>query len=313
MPPGSITGAVKPRRILIGAVALATPLFAATGCDVSPYGVRVNAQTIRQSVVSSELKTWARNSAYVTAFNSANSSSGVTVAGDAPGTYSTSWVANIMDGIIDGAAVRQKLVATGDLPDQATVAAARSVGEISQIGWYDFPPGFRDMLTMRLADEATITPPSVPVSTISDVYRHYQSYFFTEVCTLQASAPTLSDAQALVQSGIHGGSSLCYDQVQFEAQPADFRTAVQNTAVGKVSAPIHTGYGYQVVQVVSRDEQGFTPQVQRVLSTAINTAEGTANSTVDQLLSRTRVQLNPLYGTWGKSQVVPPAAPGATS
>jgi hypothetical protein len=317
MPAGSISGAVtrlRPtRRILAGVVALAIPLVAATGCDVSPYAMKVNSQVIKQTAVNAELRAWAGNSTYVAAFNSSNSSTGLTVAGDAPGTYSTSWVANILNGMIAGAAVGQHLVATGNLPDQAIIAAARSVSEISQVGWYDFTPQFRDVLVQRLADEATLTPPSVPASTILDVYRHYQSYFFTQICTVQESAATLADAQALVSTGLPSGSPLCYDQVQLEAQPAQFRAAVQDTAVGKVAAPIQTSYGYQVVKVVSRAEQGFTPQVQRVLSTAIISAEGTANTSVQQLLAHTRVQLNPLYGTWKNSQVVPPAAPGATS
>jgi hypothetical protein len=300
-------------RLLAGTVALGIPLFAATGCDVAPYAVRVNDQVIRQTVVNAELRSWSGNSAYVTAFDSSNGSSGLTVAGDAPGTYSTTWVANILDGIIQGAAVQQKLVATNNLPDEATVAAARSVGEISQVGWYEFSPEFREVLVQRLADEATFTPPSVPTSTLTGVYEHYQSYFFTQVCTLQDSAPTLDEAKALAASGLPNGTPGCYDQVQFEAQPAPFRSAVQATAVGKVAAPIQTSYGYQVVKVVSRAEQGFTSQVQRVLSVAINSTEGTPNTTIDGLLSHTRVQLNPMYGTWKNSAVTPPAVPGVSS
>jgi hypothetical protein len=305
---------VKPvRRILAGAVALGIPLFAATGCDVSPYAVRVNDQTIKQTVVNAEIRAWAGNSAYVTAFNSANSSNGLTVAGDAPGTYSTSWVANILNGMIQGTAVHQRLTANGTLPDPATVAAARSVGEISQVGWYEFSPGFRDVLVERLGDEATFTPPLVPTSTIRQVYQQYQTFFFVQVCTLEDSAPTLDQAKALAATGLPNGSPGCYDQVQFEAQPAPYRTAVQATAVGRVAAPIQTGYGYQVVKVVSRVEQGFTPQVQRVLSTAITAAEGTPNTAVNHLLSHTRVQLNPMYGTWKTPNVVPPRTPGASS
>jgi hypothetical protein len=301
------------RRILVGAVALGVPLFAASACDASPTAVKVNSQVIKQAAVNAELRSWAGNSAYVSAFNSSNSSSGLTVAGDAPGTWSTSWVANILGGMIEGSAVRQRLTATGNLPDPATIAAARSVGEISQVGWDQFSPSFRDVLTERLADEATFTPPTVPVATVRDVYQQYQSYFFFEVCTLQDSAPTLDEAKALASTGLPNGSPACYDQAQFEAQPAAFRTAVQPTAVGRVAPPIQTSYGYQVVKVVSRAEQGFTPQVQRVLSAAIVAAEGSPNTTVNDLLSRTSVQLNPMYGTWKNTMVVPPVIPGSSS
>lgn len=294
-------------------MAVGIPLFVASACDVSPSAVKVNHEVIKQTVVNSELRSWSGNSAYVAAFNSSNNSSGLTVAGDAPGTYSMSWVANILNGIIQGAAVHQHLAARDNLPDQATMAAARSVGEISQVGWYEFSPGFRETLVQRLADEATFTPPSVPASTLRDVYQHYQSYFFVQVCTLEDSAPTLDQAKALAASGVSNGSPGCNDQVQFEAQPAAYRTAVQGTAVGHVAPPIQTNYGYQVVKVQSRVEQGFTPNVQRVLSVAVLAAEGSPNNAVNQLLNHTSVQLNPMYGTWKAPSVVPPSVPGSSS
>jgi hypothetical protein len=101
----------------------------------------------------------------------------------------------------------------------------------------------------------------------------------------------------------------CYDQQAFTAQPASFQNAVLGLKVGQTAAPIPTLFGYLVVKVVSRTEQGFTPEVQRVLSTAVLSAEGSANPALDSLVAKAHVRVNPTYGSWQSAQVVPPPAP----
>ncbi len=54
----------------------------------------------------------------------------------------------------------------------------------------------------------------------------------------------------MAAQGVPNGVLACYDQVQFEAQSAAFQTVVRALPVGKVSSPIKTSYGYQVVRVV---------------------------------------------------------------
>jgi hypothetical protein len=266
---------------------------------------------IKQTALNAELREWSSSSEYVSAFNQSNSSTGSTVAGDAPGTYSTAWVATILGSMINASVVGEHLAVAGQVPTPGVEAAARSVGAISQVGWQQFSPAFRDVLTTRLADESTITPPSVPVATLRPIYDRYQQYFFNQICTVQASAFSSDEAKALAASGVPNGHPACYDQVQFAAQPAGFQNAVLGLAVGKTAAPIPTGYGYLVVKVVSRDSQGFTADVQRVLSTAVLSAQGSPNSALDDLVGKARVQVNPAYGTWKSSAVVPPASPGA--
>src|SRR5207248_4108271 len=99
-----------------------------------------------------ELRQWSSSREYVNAFNQSNSSSGVTVAGQAPGTYSTRWVAGVLGGMIDAAILRQRLDATGKVPGPNIEAAANSVNAISQIGWDQFSAAFRQTLVLRLAD-----------------------------------------------------------------------------------------------------------------------------------------------------------------
>jgi hypothetical protein len=83
--------------------------------------------------------------------------------------------------------------------------------------------------------------------------------------------------------------------------------------VGRVAPPIKTSFGYQVVRVVSRAVQPFNEDVQRVLSTAIVSAQGQPNPTANAAVAKARVQINPAYGSWKSSQVVPPTAPNTST
>ncbi len=308
-------------RILAGAAALLVLSITATGCSASPYAATVNSQVIKEPSLYSTLQAWAGNRTYVSDFDSAQASAAgqsgaqpLTVAGEGPGTYNTSWVAGILTQMIAAAVVHQNVVATGQIPSPAIVAAARSVSEIDHPGlWEQFPAAFRQTLANQLAEEAAITPPSVAPATLLGLYRQYAPYFFTQVCVIQAAAFTLQQAQGLVASGIPGGAQQCYDQAQFEQQSSGFQSAVMALAVGKVAPAIRTSYGYQVVTLVSRDVQAYTVAVQRALSVAVLNAQGTADSVVTRLLAKARVRINPAYGSWQQSQVVPPSQPQSSS
>lgn len=303
-----------PARLLAAAVVLAVVPLTASACDTSPYAAVANKHVIKQTALNAELTNWSRNKEYVTAFDQANGQSGVSVAGFGPGTYNSAWVASILNNMITASLIHQRLRAEHNTPDTETTEAARAVSEISQIGWTGFSPSFRNTLTTRLAEDATITPPTVDTTTLQRVYQQYKAYFFSQVCLLQAAAFSLDQAQQLSSSGNPGGSEVCYDQAAFDSQPAEFRQAVMQLGVNQVSQPIKTNYGYQVVKVTSRTDIGFTPQLQRTISVAIINAQGAPNQAVQDLLSRSKVKVNPEYGSWNpsQSQVVPPKSPGSS-
>jgi hypothetical protein len=303
---------VRPlRSTLAGVAALLVVAFTTTACDTSPYAAEVNSQVIHQAELNAELGAWARNPVYVSSYNSASTNG--TVAGDAPGTYNTTWVAGILSGMVDASVVRQQVVATGKMPSSASLAAARSVNEIGQVGWSDFSAAFRDVLVSRLADEAVLTPVAVPQATMLSAYHQYLPYFFLQVCTVSSSAFNAGQAAGIAAHGVPNGVPFCYDQSLFEAQPPAFQHAVVSTQVGKVAAPIKTSYGYQVVKVTSRAVQPYTPELQQVLSLVINSGQGNANPVITGLLAKASVRINPAYGTWSSLQVKPPAVPNGGS
>ena len=301
-------------RILVAAAALLAVASTVSACDVSPYAARVNSQVIKETALNAELRAWAGNRAYVSAFDSANGSGGVTVVGDAPGTYNNEWVSSILTGMVTGNVIQQRLRATGRHVSQSGLEAARAVSEISQIGWTSFPPSFRDTLVNRLAEDALITPQLAQLSqTIGQVYQQYKPYFFSRVCVLQASAFSLGQASVLSAGGRISGQPVCYGQASLEDQGASLRQAIMGLAVGEVSRPVRTPYGYLVLKVTSRDVIALTPVLQRTISVAIVNAQGAPNDTVDALLSHASVKVNPAYGSWNRLQVVPPKAPGSST
>ncbi len=298
------------RSTLAGVAALLALSLTATACDTSPYAARVNSQVIRQVALNAELRAWAANPTYVSSYHSSSNS---TVAGDAPGTYNTTWVAGILGGMVDATVIRERVVATDRPPSSATLAAARTVSQLGEVGWQDFSPAFRDVLVSRVADEAVLTPVTAPAATLRSTYNQYQPYFFLQICTVSASAFSASQAASIVAQKVPNGISACYNQVQFEAQSKAFQTAVLTLPVGSVSPPLKTSYGYQVVRVVDKSLQPYTPDLQQVLSLVIMSSQGSGNPVVTGLVSKASVRINPAYGTWTSLQVKPPALPNSGS
>jgi hypothetical protein len=321
-----------PIRLLAATAAVVAVALGASACDSSPYAASINSHTIKQTALNAELQTLASTPAYVSAVDQSAQQQGnsTTVAGSAPGTYNTTWVTSVLDNMIVGSALHQRLATTGSLPGPDWLAAARSVDE-ARYGtiWFQFPATYRDTQVQRDADHAMIEPTSVDLATLTSAYRQYQKYFFSRVCTRQiavtASNPdgsvdyTNSLAKAIdtvgrVDNGISGagGVVVCYGQPQLESQPLSFINTVMGLAPGQAAAPIRTSYGYQVLAVDSRAQLGLTPAVRRALSVALS--EGRVTDTpLIRLLTAAHVSINPQFGQWSPKYlgVSPPAVPSA--
>ncbi|MBV9661369.1 MAG: peptidyl-prolyl cis-trans isomerase [Acidimicrobiales bacterium] len=297
----------RPRMALssIGALALAASLTL-TGCDASPFAASVNGHVISQATLNNQLKQWASNKAWVSEFDKANAQqNGPTVVGaGGPGTYSSSFVATILGTTIQGSILRQRLVATGQLPTSSEVTAARAVEAAGDSqAWNQFPQSLRTTLVEHLADQAVLTPISSDAATVQSAFGQIEAYLFSNLCLNEASVPTLGAAQALAAGSAVTATPVCFDQAAMEDQPADFRDAVLKLTPGQVSQPIKTSFGYQVVQLQTKDSPGLDDGVRRVLSAVIATS---APAEITQLVNAASVKVNPAYGTWSQGQVQPP-------
>ncbi len=292
---------------LIGALAAGSMTLSA--CDASPYAASVNGETISQLALNTQLKDWASNQTWVTSFDAANSQqnggSGTTVAGTGgPGTYSSTFVADILDNMIQVRIIHQHLASTANLPGPDEVVASRAVNEFLRSNYWDqFSPTLRSFLVDQLAEQAPLTPVSSDTATLKSAYGQIQPYLFSNLCVTTASAFDDAAARKLASSPDLQGAEVCYDQSSFEDQPVAFQKAVAKLSVGQTAAPIKTSYGYQVVRLTSRQSPGFSQGVQRVLSVA--TASSPAPQ-VTRLIGAAHVKVNPAYGTWSGGRITTP-------
>lgn len=332
------------RKLLRGPflVALAALVVASgtAGCDASPYAARVGPVVIKEAQLDADLAAQSSNAAYVAAFDRANGSSGVTVAGDAPGTYSSRFVANVLTELVYAAVIREHLVAARRMPGPGLLAAARAVdsavfGDI----WEGFPASFRDQQAEIDAEHALIEPTSISRSILRKVYEAHRQYFFSRVCVREvavsvtnqagkvdyaASLEKASSLQAAIDLGTRspsgaGGQLACYSQARFEQLPAAVRDAVIGLPVGHAAKPRRARYGYEVLAVQSRRRIRFGADVARALSVAIRESRGSPDPALARLLRAAHVQVDPAYGTWvpatstSPGYVQPPSAPSARS
>ncbi|MBO0731902.1 MAG: peptidyl-prolyl cis-trans isomerase, partial [Acidimicrobiaceae bacterium] len=172
-------------------------------------------------------------------------------------------------------------------------------------------------------------PRPTDLATVRSAYEQYRADFFTQVCVRQ-QAFSITDASGAIDfraslnaaqeaavnggAGLRGGTVTCYSQSELEAQSKEFAQAVKGLAPGHAGGLQRTAYGYSVLAVESRQSDGFTPAVQRVLGLGTNNGQP-FDAALTHVLSQTRVRINPQYGTWreasggGPPQVTPPRGP----
>ncbi|MGI8493580.1 MAG: hypothetical protein ACR2NJ_12675 [Acidimicrobiales bacterium] len=321
-------------------------VLAVSACDASPYAAVVNSHVISQSEFNTELRYLASNRGYVAAVDQqgASSQSQVQVEGDAPGTYSNSWVSYVLTQTIEADAVHQYLLAQHKAPSDAQVAAARAVNEIKYGPlWTAFPAKYRDTIVTRDSERAVLEPlGSANPTQLESLYKSNRKYFFTQVCVKEVdvtgslaqarqvadqltttAAPTTAPPTTTPPTATtppttaptSGGAVTCYSQADLENQPRSLVSTIMGLAPGMAAPPAKTTFGYKVLAVVSRDDVSYSDDVKQALSVAVSQATGTPDVALAVVLAKTKIRVNPLYGTWhygssaATSGVQPPPTP----
>jgi hypothetical protein len=329
-----VTRPSRPRRLAAVAAALALAL-AAGACDTSPVAASVNGQQIKQTALNLQVRLQTANKAYVARIdqNAAANAGNISVTGDAPGTYSTRFVAGVLTGMIQSAAVHQRLASTGRLPGSAQLAAARALDQaLFGSTWFGFPQAFRDQQVEQDAEHAQIEPDPTNVSSLQSAYGQVRPYLFSQVCTRTIAVTvraadgsvdfpaSLAAARTVVaRFGLSpdsvGGDVACYDGAGLESQGAAFFNQVLVLAPGHAAAPQRTSFGYQVVAVDSRRTLPLDDAVRRAIALAIAQLQASADPAVTSLARSARVTVDPAYGTWSSRtvSVTAPSPLGANS
>jgi hypothetical protein len=286
-----------------------------TACDTSPYAARVNGAVIRQTALNSQLAGWSSNKAWVSAFDAQNSAAnggpGATVEGTGgPGTFSTTFSAGILDGMIVTTAIGQHLAATGNLPNADVQVAARGVRQ-AELGpiWTGFPPSVRQYIVDELAFEGSLASAPARTSQIEQAYTQFKPYIFYELCLEQVTAFTKQQAEKISSTGNFTGAQVCYDQRSLEAQSPAFFTAVVGLAIGHVTAPVPAKFGFQVAKLISKSSPPFNDSVAKVVAVAVDAT--VINKQAEAIVGSASVRVNPAYGTWASGSLTPPSQPAS--
>lgn len=340
-----MTLACSPRRLLAASSAALAIALVAGACDASPVAASVNGAVIKQTALDLELRLQASNKTYVASIDRAAATSGnsISVTGDAPGTYSTRFVAGVLSTMVQALAVHQRLAATGRLPGAAQLAAARAVDEaLFGSTWLSFPQAFRDTQVAQDAEHAAIEPaPTGPV-TLRAAYQAVVKYFFSNVCVRSISvavhaadgsldrAASRTSADQLVSrynrshgnpgltaspAQSFGGNVSCYTGDGLEQQGAALFAQVLALAPGTAATPKATAYGYEVTAVDSRQVQPFDAATEKALALGIAQAQGASDPALGAVVGAAHVSIGPSYGKWDPAtgSITVPSPLGANS
>lgn len=319
---------IQPRRLLAGAAVAVACTLAVSACDSSPVAVKVNSEQIKQTRVNAELRAYAENPAFVKAYE-ARSQGASTVQGESPSTYSSTFVAGVLNSLISSTALHQYLAAHDRLPGARQVAAARAwESAVQGDTWLGFSSTFRDQLGEDLADESQLVKVTQTDATLRAAVRDHAGYLFTLVCVRQVGftvggpdgkpdyAASLRDARAATAGGrqLTGGVVTCYSPPRLEDQGNPLYSEVVNAKVDQPIAPHRTRFGYQVIEVTHRNALPFDQAMRKVTALATQQKTGQAADTqVQRLVSKASVWLNPQYGTWDPHRGVVPSSPKVPS
>lgn len=296
----------------------------ASACDSSPVAVRVNSEQIKQTRVNADLREYAGNEAFVKAYES-QSQGGSTVQGASPSTYSSTFVAGVLNSLITSTALHQYLAAHHNLPGARQVAAARAWESAIQSNyWLGFSPSFRDQMAENFADESQLVKVTQKESTLRGAVHAAAGYLFTLTCVRQVGfhvgapdgkpdfAASLAAAREATRGGhqLAGGAVTCYSPPRLEDQGNPLYNEVVRAKVDQPIAPQRTSFGYQVIEVTHRNELPFNDEMRKVTSlVAQQETGGGANGQLQKVITSARIWLNPQYGTWDAKKGVMPASP----
>ena len=323
------------RALLAGGALLGVSALA-TGCDSSPYAASVNGQVVKQAVLNAQLRQLAANTYYVQLVQQGVVTAPATVAGAGTGSYNAKWTAAILTQIVAAAAAHQQLARTHQRPSTAQYNATQAADSAlyGAGAWSAFSPALRTTLVNQDADLALVEPDMVNAAGLKTIEADYSAQLFSNVCVRTvavsvngangridfpaslARAETVAAHLPSSAGQAAPGSLTCYTAAGLYSQPLSFVVGVLSLKTGTAAAPQKTATGYTVTAVTSRTVLPADTALGRAFTVALNQNQGLTARVLSGLLARTRVKVNPGYGTWGAVAgggyaVSPPTSPAS--
>ena len=322
-------------------------LGACTGA--APYAAIVNGTTISQSTLLRELHALGGNAGFVAAYD-ANVQQAAGQGGSLPSlfgtgtaskTFSQGFTAIVLNTDVQAQLIHDEVVRRHIEPSAAEIAAATAAAQAQFPNTPDnkpvfpaFDPWFQQEYKVRAAEQAVLAtalgPSSKDPTQIKQFYDLNPTNFITNQCVshiLVASEGQAAAIRARIEAGANfadqakkystdtgsaakGGALGCNGPGQFVA---DFEQVANTIPVKQLSQPVHTQFGWHLIEVTSRQEQPLdatnTARIQQYLQ------QNPVSMFIPPALMKAQIKVNPAYGSWDPLQpaVVPPPAPPGNS
>ena len=278
----------------------------------------------------------------------------MTVRGKGKGTFDPTFVARVLTReifyqLVSDELGRRKLKVNAAALNAAKQSVVQQVGGDKVLA--KFPAGYRSSLERRTAELDTLTKALAKVNPVkapdprafyADNKATYDTYACVSHILVKDKATAddlaarigrgedfaaLARTQSIDNQGPGGGSAAkggdlgCADPAGYVPE---FATAVKAQAVGQVSAPVQTQYGFHIIKVTARPPtyEQVLPQVEQQLQQQVQQeSQGALNTWLQDAVKKAKIKVNPRYGSFSKSPndfgVVPPKSklvkPGATT
>ena len=332
-------------------LALAVVVVAACG-SVTPYAATVNKDRLTQGDLEGELDAINKNDDYVKLLQGGQPP--VTVRGKGKGTFDQTFVARVLTReifyqLVSDELGRRKLKVNAAALNAAKQSVVQQVGGDKVLA--KFPAGYRSSLERRTAELDTLTKALAKVNPVkapdprafyADNKATYDTYACVSHILVKDKATAddlaarigrgedfaaLARTQSIDNQGPGGGSAAkggdlgCADPAGYVPE---FAAAVKAQAVGQVSAPVQTQFGFHIIKVTARPptyEQVQAQVEQQVQQEVQQASQGKLNTWLQDAVKKAKIKINPRYGTFSKNPsdfgVVPPKSklvkPGATT
>jgi len=341
------------RRITLAAAAALIGAGALSACSgtSSSYAVVVNGTTISTSTLRNDLSALSSNSGFVTAYDASvaqASSQGQTdlvpvFATDTGNhAYTQGFSAIVLNTDIQSELVHAEVVRRHIQPSAADIAAA-TAGASQQFPndasgksvFPSFPAWFQQEYKLRTAEQTALNKALGPIASdtaaVNTFYKQNPQDFIATQCVSHILVKTEAEAvriRAAIVAGatfadqarhystdtgsaIKGGDLGCAAPGSFV--PA-FERVADTIAVNQLSEPVHSTFGWHLIEVRSRQMQALdstiSGQIQQFLK-----QETPVTAWVTDALKAAKVTVNPAYGSWDPllHGVAPPIAPPAAA
>jgi hypothetical protein len=330
---------VKRTLLVLVAVIGAAVLLSACGDAGQPSAAKIGSTRISRSDFEDELQTISENKPLAAQLKK---QSGLTLNpshGGVSSSLATPWLNSTINQTLVDREFKRRHLKVSPANRAAAKTAAASTFLTAKI-FNAFPKAFRDLVIERgariealkdslpqpqaatdavLAQLAVSTKPQYCPS--GKLVAHIMVKTREEADAIEAQLAQGADFATLARdkstdtgSAGTGGLVACTDTQQYQQLDQAFRTAVEATPVGSVSAPVQTQLGYHVIKVSPWDLANARPVLEQAYA---QQQENPLTSFINRQLLKAKIWVDPRYGTLQRTNqtvtVVPPKAPNPQS